>query len=91
MHRRDENTRTDRLLHLRPPPHPHAAVLSSHSAGTGRGSSAASPRRANQTAPTAHSTYTTPIATTPFTSVTPPYEMSAERSDMRESDMHTQK
>lgn len=47
--------------------------------------------RAGQMSPIAHSTYTTPIATTPFTNVTPPSDTSAERNDMRESVMQTQK
>ena len=41
--------------------------------------------------PTAHITYTVAMASTPFTRVTPPNEMSADRSGMRDSDVHTQK
>jgi len=41
--------------------------------------------------PTAHIAQTAAIDTTPFTSDTPPYEMSAERRGMPESDVQTQK
>ena len=41
--------------------------------------------------PNLHNPYIAPIDTTPFTIITPPNEMSADRSGMRVSDAQTQK
>ena len=46
---------------------------------------------ANQIKPRAQNAYTHAMATTPPTSVTPPYEIMAAFSGMRDSDVQTQK
>lgn len=62
---------------------------------TGRGARAPSGQRlttmANQMAPMDHNRNVIAIAEMPFTSVTPPNEMSADRSGMRVSVVQTQK
>lgn len=49
------------------------------------------PPQPAQINPTTQSAYTTAIAVTPFTSVTPPYDRSADFRGIRDSDVQTQK
>ena len=41
--------------------------------------------------PNLHNPYIAPIDTTPFTIITPPNEINADRSGIRVNDVHTQK